>query len=63
MGDRYLRTLFVLNSDFKTLSVDELDVVETDVEASIKEAIKEAIRLAETFSCTKLPAACGQFAQ
>lgn len=51
MGDRYLRTLFGFLGivDFKTLSVDELDVVGTDVEASIKEAIKEAIRLAETF--------------
>ena len=51
MGDRYLRTLFGFLGirDFKTLSVDELDIIGADVEGSIQEAIKKARKIAETF--------------
>lgn len=51
MGDKYLRTIFGFLGirDFKSISVDCLDIIGMDVEGSIQEAIKEARKLAEKF--------------
>lgn len=51
MGDRYMKTIFGFFgiTDFKTIPIDNLDVVGQDVEAILNNAIKSAQDMARNF--------------
>jgi FMN-dependent NADH-azoreductase len=51
MGDKYLRTIFGFLgiTDFTSITADELDVENSDIDAIISNSLKEATELAKTF--------------
>jgi FMN-dependent NADH-azoreductase len=51
MGDKYLRTIFGFLgiTDFMSITADELDVENSDIDAIISNSLKEATELAKTF--------------
>jgi FMN-dependent NADH-azoreductase len=51
MGDKYLRTIFGFLgiTDFTSITADELDVENSDIDAIISNSLKEATEFAKTF--------------